>query len=340
MRKKALFTSLLVFYLLTAVCARAADADRIEAPRSLSAEHKTDGNGKPFILLTFIVPDSVTLFAEKASDTGSDLYYEVEYSLDGGDWESAGAVHFSEGEQIAVTDREKILNIKNSLYSFRVRFRYSAQDGSAEPSYSFYSNMVHVGDRAILGTYRNASPWAVRELDRALEYGFITDKIRNEMNAPITREEICEVILAFYESIAGEAPVSVSDAFSDTKNPEVSKAYGLGIVTGVGGTRFEPGTITNREQVATMIFRAIRALRLEAEHSPEEVEEFTDEKEISVWALEPVKFLCRYGLLKGGSGKLDPKGITTREQAVLIAVRAYERLALKGNASDVGSSDR
>jgi hypothetical protein len=44
------------------------------------------------------------------------------------------------------------------------------------------------------------------------------------------------------------------------------------------------------------------------------------------------------GLLKGNGGKVDPKGITTREQAVLIAVRAYERFTRQDDGTGANSS--
>ena len=48
--------------------------------------------------------------------------------------------------------------------------------------------------------YKNASTWAVAELDKVAEYGFITDNIKDKMNGPITREEFCEVAIKLYEN--------------------------------------------------------------------------------------------------------------------------------------------
>jgi hypothetical protein len=51
--------------------------------------------------------------------------------------------------------------------------------------------------------YQGASQWAVPELDKALEYGLITDRIRQQMNAPITREEFAEIAVKLYEKGTG-----------------------------------------------------------------------------------------------------------------------------------------
>ncbi len=143
--------------------------------------------------------------------------------------------------------------------------------------------------------------------------------------------------MAFYENLAGDVAVEDTGVFTDTNNTEVNKAFKLGIVNGVGDNRFDPDALTNREQVATMIFRAVKALQPNMDFSSGEVESFTDEKEISSWALESVQFMNKTGLLKGSNGKMDPKGVTTREQAALIAVRAYEMFIMQASDTDTDS---
>lgn len=115
------------------------------------------------------------------------------------------------------------------------------------------------------------------------------------------------------------------NAFSDTDNPEINKAYELGIVDGVGNGKFAPNNLTNREQVATMLHRAVRVINPKADFSTEGAEQFKDEKLISSWALESVKFMNKNDLMRGDNGFVDPKGTTTREQAVLLVLRTYEK---------------
>lgn len=231
-------------------------------PLKLSAEQVTDDDtGDKGIMLAFTAPESVKKLGETSLAEGDSLYYEIEYRASGHDWEPIGQVHFTQGEKLFIHDSDNSMNIGKNLYSFRVRFAYyvKQRDGSFTPCYSLYSNMAHLGNRSALGAYANASSWAVPELDRALEYSLITDMIKGRMNASITREEICEVIMALYENMAGKVVCSQTRVFSDTNNPEVYKAYQLGIVNGVGNNRFDPDALTNREQVATMIYRAISA---------------------------------------------------------------------------------
>lgn len=63
----------------------------------------------------------------------------------------------------------------------------------------------------------------------------------------------------------------------------------------------------------------------DADFSTAGADVYPDEKNISGYALESVKFMNKNGLMTGISGNFVPKGTTTREQAVVIAVRTVER---------------
>ncbi len=216
---------------------------------------------------------------------------------------------------------------------FRVRFvlNYFDNNNKYREITSPYSKTVAIGRDAKnyqspKTMYQNASSWAIPELDRAAQYGFITSSISARMNAPITREELCEVIMKMYERLEGKVDViDEYDTFSDTKNSYILQAYKLGIVNGIGNGKFAPKELTNREQVAAMMHRAIQAMNTETDFSTIGAENFADENLISTWALESVKFMNKNGIIKGNKGYVDPKGTTTREQAVLIVLRTYEQ---------------
>lgn len=315
----------------------AAAVNTVDAPTSLAVEVKTSEDGYPYFQLNMQVPPSVISLNENISEENAELFYEVEFKAGNGNWEQAGGVHFDVGPVIEMNPldmgMDADIDIKANVYQFRVRFGYYSSAGSdeygnniaAEPMYSAFSNVATTAIAAYQKSYEGASSWAVTELDRAAEYGFITEKISGNMNGPITREELSEVIMRMYEKIIGEASYAEVSIFSDTSNPEILKAYGLGIVNGVGNGKFAPKTLTNREQVAAMMQRAVMAINPSADFSTAGAEKFADEKLISSWALEPVKFMNKNALLKGSNGYVDPKGTTTREQAVLIVLRTYEK---------------
>jgi hypothetical protein len=178
--------------------------------------------------------------------------------------------------------------------------------------------------------FKGASSWAVAELEKAAGYGFITDRIKDKMNASITREEFAEVAVKLYEKYTGtQADVGDMSVFADTTNPEIFKAYNLKIVNGTNAAQklFSPKDSTNRQQVAAMLLRTLSAMNPGTDLGTAGVGRFADEKDIAPWAIESVRFMNKNGFLKGSDNKIDPNGICTREMAVLIATRVYEKYA-------------
>lgn len=188
-------------------------------------------------------------------------------------------------------------------------------------------------------TIPKGSSWAAGEIEKAEALGLIPDSIKKaDLTKPITREEFAELAVKLYEKTTGVAATPASpNPFTDTKNPEILKAFKIGITTGTSKTTFAPKELTNREQVATMLSRAIRGMAPDGDFSTTGAPAFSDQKDISSWALEHVLFMARLGIIKGSGGKFMPKATTTaqteagyatttREQAIAMSVRSFEQI--------------
>lgn len=329
--------------LLTNISFTMAAPKNIPAPENLTAELATYSDGTPYFKIGFEVPSSIKELVNKEydySEAGENYFLELEYKIGNGNWQTPGSGFSSIAWQNVSLRLEDVgvdgnIDIKANTYHIRAKFIchtfYPNEEGvriSGNTYYSPYSNICSIGAEAYQ-KYKNASNWAIPELDKAVEYGFITDKIKDKMNGPITREEFCEIVIKLFEKTLGRAATySNMDVFSDTKNPQIFKAYELGIVKGVGGDKFAPNQLVNREQIASMMHRAVKVIKPSADFSIQGAETYADEALISPWALESVKFMNKNGFIKGfAEGKFDPKGTTTREQAVVMAVRTFEMYA-------------
>ncbi len=182
------------------------------------------------------------------------------------------------------------------------------------------------------------SGWAIPELEKAIGYGLVPDSLAGkDLTKPITREEFCETALLLYEKSMGESPAPASpNPFTDTTNPQILKAFALKITTGTSTTTFSPNDLINREQCATMLSRAIRAMVPDGDFSTSGAPTFNDQKDISSWALEHVMYMSKLGIIKGTNGNFMPKATTTaqqaagyatttREQAIAMSVRIYDQ---------------
>ena len=233
------------------------------------------------------------------------------------------------------------IDIKNRNYSFKVQlyyqYYYGEDNGEWDYVYSDFSNEVSEGSGSF---YEKASAWAEPELKKAEEAGLIPGILEGaDLTRPITREEFCELSVLLYEKTTEKsAAAAASNPFTDTNNPQILKAYQLGVTSGTSATTFSPRTLITREQCAAMLFRAMKAIQPDGDYSIAGVKDFPDQKYISGWAVEATKYMSKSGILTGDAqGNFMPKATTTtqeaanygratREQAIALSLRTYEKM--------------
>jgi len=342
--------------------ALASELPTLEAPRNLTATLKSDSEGIPYFELKLDIPLSVQEVNENLIQNpehyeniacdGIEIVFDYKYGQY--DWNEGPSLYWNTSDSVAeFIDRGgyweyrpfdngdfDTTEIKSEVYSFRARFfalwGYQG-DWIDKERYSNYSNTVTVGNPEF---YEDASNWAKPELQKAADAGLIPDILKGaDMTKPITREEFAELSVLLFEKTTNKTvdPVSINP-FTDTINPEILKAFAIGLTQGTSSTTFSPNVLINREQCATMLFRAIKAIAPEGNYSIDGVKDFPDQKYISSWAVEGTKYMSKLGIIKGDSnGNFMPKatttaeeassyGMATREAAVIMTVRTYEVL--------------
>ena len=198
-----------------------------------------------------------------------------------------------------------------------------------------------------LSTKAVSSRWAEPEIEKAFELDLVPERLeRADFSKRITRSEFAAVAVKVYENLSGKtAEPAAENPFTDTEDPEVLKAYALGVVTGVGDGLFAPDAILNREQCATMLTRVYKIITVPgwtlAADKPldfEMPELFADDADISPWARDSVYFMASKNIIRGvGDNLFAPRNLTTeqealgyadatREAALAIAVRMVENL--------------
>ena len=111
------------------------------------------------------------------------------------------------------------------------------------------------------------------------------------------------------------------------------------------GVRHEFTVILKEE--ATIILRAIKVINPAGNYQTQGASVFTDDGTVEAYAREGVYFCYKVQIVKGvgkisGTDRFDPDGNATREQAVLVSLRAYELLSgknsLAGNGAGTGAT--
>lgn len=141
---------------------------------------------------------------------------------------------------------------------------------------------------------------------------------------PVTRAEFVAMLNGAlglhdeYRVRLAFADVSDSDWFAG----EVAKASYVGYVTGVTDTSFAPHATITRQEAATMV---ARVLPQAGARSLAGLVAFPDLDQVAGWARTPLAVLINKGYMRGHpDGTLDPTGLLTRVEAVVLLSRVLE----------------
>ena len=176
------------------------------------------------------------------------------------------------------------------------------------------------------------SEWAGNSYVNVNTYGILPKSIIvQNLQDNITKEEFTELIMNVYKTITNETiKTPVNSPFVDTNNPKVLQAYCYGIVSGLDDNHFEPNKLLTREEMAKIVVNMLIAAEVDLELKENFNTNFTDEENVSFWALSSLQTVVGNDLLYGIDGEILPQSYTTREQAITIANRLCAKY-VKGN---------
>ncbi len=177
-------------------------------------------------------------------------------------------------------------------------------------------------------TWSKVSEWAEPELKEASKQNLIPEIFDEaDLTKNITRKEFAHTVVKMYEKITGQKAVPIAkNPFTDTKDKEVLKAYNIGITNGTSDTTFSPDSLITREQMATMMTRALTKAGKDTSR-PASAKLFADDSEFSEYAKDSIYYMSSIEIIKGvGENKFNAKGNASREQALAISIRCVKKV--------------
>ena len=177
-------------------------------------------------------------------------------------------------------------------------------------------------------TWSKASEWAEPELKEASKQNLIPEIFDEvDLTKNITRKEFAHTVVKMYEKITGQKAVPIAkNPFTDTKDKEVLKAYNIGITNGTSDTTFSPDALITREQMATMMTRALTKAGKDTSR-PASAKLFADDSEFSEYAKDSIYYMSSIEIIKGvGENRFNAKGNASREQALAISIRCVKKV--------------
>ena len=162
--------------------------------------------------------------------------------------------------------------------------------------------------------------WAEDQVKQAIDAGLLPRSLQHAYTQAITRAEFACLAVTMYESAKGAITGRIK--FDDTDDVYVEKASSVGLVSGVGDNRFDPGAPLTREQAAVMLTRLAEALGVPLQATSPT---FSDGAGISEWAYKSVGSVQGSKIMSGMEGNnFSPKGPYTREQSIATIMRLHE----------------
>ena len=167
------------------------------------------------------------------------------------------------------------------------------------------------------------SPWAAEAVTSAAEKGYVPEALLSKANEPISRKEMCSLIMQFYRAYTGSDYISSAKSpFTDEKSSDVVTAVELGLFSGVSSNIFQPNEKVTREQMTAVMARLFNKVDIKLNLSSAADPVFKDNEKISDWAKQSVAILKKNGIVNGDSnGYFNPKAITTTEQVISVLMQ-------------------
>ena len=185
------------------------------------------------------------------------------------------------------------------------------------------------------------SDWAKDEVNEAISLGFIPEKLQNNYNENITREEFVTVAVEYMsyqfdmsvEEMADRCK-STDDYFSDIEGSEfadyIRLAKRLGIIKGDGDGTFRPRSQITREEAVVILADVFVRYSTGWKMGYYDFSQFNDLDKMSHWAWGSFRMVYWLGVMNGVSdSEFAPKELCTREQCYVV----FMRLCTDGNVS-------
>ena len=225
-------------------------------------------------------------------------------------------------DQVAYTWREMYVTRDGSLYQWSY--------GSSGKQMDAVLVMSNFGASAPARNAESASDWAKADVETAKKLGLLTTGTTGGYRSSINRLSFTGLVVNMVEKALGhELPqLTATGLFSDAEDLSVVKAYDAGIIKGAGDGTFGAVSPITREQVASILRRAMDYIGKETGKGyltvSKDLSGYTDGSLVTSWHADDVATMAKSGIMQGSAGKLSPQDNITTEQSIVLILRLYQ----------------
>ncbi|MBJ6361464.1 discoidin domain-containing protein [Paenibacillus sp. GCM10012307] len=172
--------------------------------------------------------------------------------------------------------------------------------------------------------------WARHAVEVMAAKGVVIGKAEGSY-APAESVKRADFLLLLTRALGLSAKTEGDSGFSDVNGDAyyaeaVAVARKLGIVSGTGQGNFLPEQPVTRQEMMTMMYRALTAAKKTLDAGGEaDLAGFADEKSLSSYARSSVAALVKSGIVQGDGQQLSPLASATRAEAAVLIYRLYNQ---------------
>lgn len=172
-----------------------------------------------------------------------------------------------------------------------------------------------------------SSDWFIPELSEIAKVGLLPQPfLETDLTATVTRAEVCAMLVSFWKSILGWLPdLPAMSPFTDASDRNVMHCYELGLISGHGDGTFAPTEMLSRQQMFCILYQLCVKLDMDVSEGGIALDAFPDCEQLADWASTAAKALLAQGIVTGSDGLIQPERVLTREQALAMIWRLWQR---------------
>ena len=209
-----------------------------------------------------------------------------------------------------------------------VRGAYNSSTKSVDFVASHFSQYA-VGYNKVSFTDVSSADWYYAPVTFCAARGITTGTTATTFSpaATVTRGQFIVMLMRAYGIEPDSNPGSnFADAGNTYYTNYLAKAKELGISSGVGNNLFAPDKQITRQEMFTLLYRALNVLdELPEATSSKTLSSFSDAASVSDYAKDAMTALVQGGVIARSDGKLNPQGQSSRAQMVQVLYNLLSR---------------
>jgi len=172
------------------------------------------------------------------------------------------------------------------------------------------------------------SEWARSDIDKAVKNELVPELNQINYRGKINRLEVCLLIDNLLNKQNVTKPESTENPFSDTTDKSVINLYNHGVIDGKNESEFAPYDYVTREELSKVLSNTYYLMNPKVQYE-NCTHEYSDQEEISYWALNYVGDMYSLNIMIGNSeNEFKPHANVTKEELIITLLRIYMGVTL------------